>query len=175
MEKSKFNTNLMRIGELRYYSKENKGVEVSAPLSYGMFMFLGGQWVNIFDVADDSSIFVRSRCYGNITADGFEYGSKLQLVSDADKEKTGPCWILGDTSFAKVIGREEVRLGEIEDYILNSSDYYKDRMEIARQRLHLLDSPIKMLGIIRRDKKDSEKMDEFFAERSKAVQKVKKG
>ena len=48
-------------------------------------------------------------------------------------------------------------------------------MEIARQRLHLWDSPIKMLGIIRRDKKDSEKMDEFFAERSKAVQKVKKG
>lgn len=175
MEKTKYNTNLMRIGELRYYSKENNGVEVSAPLSYGMFMFLEGHWVNIFDVSDDNSIFVRLRCYGNVTNYGFEYGSKLQLVSDEEKEKSGPCWILGDVTFSKVIGKEEVSLEEVENYILNSSDYFKDRAEIALQRIHSWDSPIKMYGVIRRDRKDREKMDSFFAERSKTVQKVKKG
>lgn len=175
MEKNNFDTNLMRIGELRYYSKENNGVEVSAPLSYGMFIFLGGKWVNIFDVSDDYPVFVRLRCYGNVTSDGFEYGSKLQLVSDEEKEESGPCWILGDTAFSKVLGKEEVNLGDVEDYILNSEEYFKDRMEIARQRMQLWESPTKMMSIIRKDKKSKIKMDEFFAERGKAVQKVKKG
>lgn len=170
-----YDTNSMRLAELKYYSKEDNGVEVSSPLSLGVFMLLGGQWFNIFDVSDDSVIFERVKYCGNVTSDGFEYGSKLKAVSDGEKSVSGPCWILSDNAFSKDIGKVMVTGEEIEDYILSSSEYFKDRSEIARQRLHSWSDPTRMFNIIKRDKKDKIKMDEFFAERGHAIQKVKKG
>ena len=170
-----YDTNSMRLAELKYYSKEDNGVEVSLPLSLGVFMLLGGQWFNIFDISDDSVIFERVKYCGNVTSDGFEYGSKLKAVSDEEKNVSGPCWILNDEPFSRNIGKVMVTGEEIEDYILSSNDYFKDRSEIARQRLHSWSEPARMINIIRRDKKAKVEMNDFFAERGHAIQKVKKG
>ena len=112
-----YDTNTMRLAELKYYSKEDNGVEVSSPLSLGVFMLLGGQWFNVFDVSDDSIIFERLKYYGNVTSDGLEYGSKLKVVSDEEKDVSGPCWILDDEPLSKTVGKDIVTIKEIEDYL----------------------------------------------------------
>lgn len=170
-----YDTNTMRLAELKYYSKEDNGVEVSSPLSLGVFMLLGGQWFNVFDVSDDSIIFERLKYYGNVTSDGLEYGSKLKVVSDEEKDVSGPCWILDDEPFSKTIGKDIVTVKEIEDYLLDSKEYFKDRNDIAHQRLLSWSEPARMVSIIKKDNKSKMKMDEFFAERGHVIQKVKKG
>lgn len=170
-----YDANAIKLAELKYYSKENNGVEVSLPVSLGVFICLKDRWFNIFDVADDAVIFERLKCYGNVTSTGLEYGSKLRMVSDEEKDVSGPCWILSDKTFSKIIGKEKVSYEEIEDYILCSQEYFKDRSEIARKRIFSFREPTRMINIIRRDKKNKNRMDQFFDERGQAIQKVKKG
>ena len=77
--------------------------------------------------------------------------------------------------FLDLVGFQMMSLKEIEDYLLDSKEYFKDRNDIAHQRLLSWSEPARMVSIIKKDNKSKMKMDEFFAERGHAIQKVKKG
>ena len=83
--------------------------------------------------------------------------------------------LLDDEPFSKTIGKDIVTVKEIEDYLLDSKEYFKDRNDIAHQRLLSWSEPARMVSIIKKDSKSKMKMDEFFAERGHVIQKVKKG
>ena len=63
METSKlyFDKNKVWLAEMKYYSKENNGVELSEPLTYAFVVDLGdGEFANPFDVSEDYPVFKRT-------------------------------------------------------------------------------------------------------------------
>ena len=63
---------------------------------------------------------------------------------------------------------------EIENYILNSSYFFKDRVDIAINRLVDLKQPFKMIGIIKRETARKEEINAYLKNSIKNRQKVKK-
>ena len=62
----------------------------------------------------------------------------------------------------------------IENYILNSSYFFKDRVDIAINRLVDLKQPFKMIGIIKRETARKEEINAYLKNSIKNRQKVKK-
>lgn len=159
--------------ELRYFDSEHNGIEVSKPLSYGFLLELndvGQKYLNIFDFEESYPVYKRVP-YGNTLADGTSYGTKVVL--DDGEEKDGPCWVLTGQTGSDIFKRKYMMANQLEDYMLKSSEYFKDRIKIARERRSEFDHPLEMSKIIRRDKVLKKEMDEFFEERAKKKEKVK--
>lgn len=166
-------TSKIRLAELKYFDEEHNGVEFGKPQSFGILFFVKDNYVNLFEPGECYPVFKRSRFYGSSDSDGNQFGTKLEIVSG--DVVSGPCWVLRDNDFRSVFGRSVVDYETIENYILNSDYFFKDRMEIALKRLKKFKRPIKMMKTIESDMDKTVQMDEFFSERGHKVQKVKKG
>lgn len=167
----KISSSLIKMVDLKYYV-DGKGIELSESLSKGVMVDFGnGRYVNPFCVSDSYPIFGRSHS-SNVTTDGHAFGTRVYHVSN--KLVTGPCWVLDTKDFSKVVGKEEISLEDLEDYILGSSDFYKDRIRIAEKRLFKGKKKHKMMKIISHDEILMADMERFFNERELGVQKVKK-
>lgn len=156
------------IAAVRYLDKE-KGVELGDNLSY-VFLLKGAygdedRYFNPFDITESYPTFKRS-LYTNYIDDE-AYGTKL--VPCTSWFESGPCWVI-EEELSKQIFDDVVTSKELEDYMLATDRYFKDRMKVAKTRIK--SSPLKMMKIIKEDKKRKEYMDYYFMERE--TEKVKK-
>lgn len=162
-------TDRIKLSDLGYYVRD-KGVEHGDSLSKVILVdFDGnGSYVNPFCIEEAYPVFKRAP-YSNETPSGVTYGTKLFPVSE--DLVTGPCWGLCSDDFSETFGKEQVSLEELEDWVLSSSDFYKDRIAIAKRRLK--SSPFKRNRILRNDQPLVDAMNEFFSGRECGVQMVK--
>ena len=80
-----FDKNKVWLAEVKYYSKEDNGIELTEPLSYAFVVDLDEEeFVNPFNVADELPVFKRLP-YGNYRIDGEGFGSKVMLVNNIEK------------------------------------------------------------------------------------------
>ena len=150
------------IAELKMY-EEGRGVELSEPLSLDViYRDSEGNYRNLFNDSESFTTLKRvptvSNYYYNDRGEEIPFGTKVKLVSE--KEETGPCWVLTGTSF------NNIKRNDLENLIINSEDYYKDRINIIEtkySRVHTFS--IKERSIIHRDMMKLDKLNEFFEER----------
>lgn len=167
----KISSNCIKMVDLRYYV-DGKGIELGDTLSKGVLVDFGnGRYVNPFCISDSYPIFKRDFS-SNTTVDGHSFGTRVCHVSN--KLVTGPCWILDNKDFSEVIGKSEISLEDLENYILISNEFYKDRIRIAEKRLFKGKKKRKMMRMIAHDEELLAEMERFFVEREHGIQKVKK-
>ena len=165
--KEKFNTSDLYLAEVKYANKE-KGIEVMEPISYAFVYHQDDSFYNVI-TKEEHPTYERVP-YPNRTIDGEDYGTKVRLVNDIDK--SGECYLL--ISNCKGLFKEDkVSKDTIDEYILNSTYYFKDRVGIAINRLVEFKKLFKMIRIIRNEYSKKEEIDEYFREREISRQKVK--
>lgn len=169
----RFSIDVLNLAELRYFDEEHNGIELSKSQSLGILVPFGDRYFNLFNPGEEYPVFARSKFYSSSDSFGVDFGTKMKHVSG--ECSSGPCWVLIEEDFRRIFGKDFVYYEELEDYVLHSLDFFKDRELIARKRISDLDRPVKMMSIISKDKKDIAKMNDFFEQRGHAVQKVKKG
>ncbi len=154
--------NKFYIAGVRYLNLENNGIELSNNLSYVVVSKkkVGTEdiFYNVFLENESYPTFMRNRFYTNYTDNQESYGTKMNY--QGGKLETGPCWILE----GKV---EDVSIKDIEDIVLSSHYYFKDRIKIAERRLKKY--PIKLLKVLLKDYKQKEIMDKYFEKRKVKV------
>ena len=161
----------IKLVDLKYYV-DGCGVEHGESLSKGILVDFGnGRYVNPFCIYDSYPIFERSHS-SNTTFDGHSFGTRVCHV--ANKLVTGPCWVLDNKDFSKEIGKDEISLDDLENFILTSNDFYKDRIRIAEKRMYKGKKKHKMMRVIAHDEELLAEMERFFIEREHGIQKVKK-
>ena len=89
------------------------------------------------------------------------------------KLESGPCWLIRHDLTGYAFD-EEVTIREIEDGILESEHYFKDRKMIAERRRREKDHPLKMIKILRSDKPHEEYMNFYFEKQEQERQQTKK-
>ena len=167
----KISSNFIKMVDLRYYV-DGRGIELGDTLSKGVLVDFGnGRYVNPFCISDSYPIFKRDFS-SNTTVDGHSFGTRVCHVSN--KLVTGPCWILDNKDFSLIIGKSEISLEDLENYILTSNEFYKDRIRIAEKRLFKSKKKHKMMRMIAHDEELLAEMERFFVEREHGIQKVKK-
>lgn len=165
--KEKFNTSDLYLAEVKYADKE-KGIEVMEPISYAFVYHQDNSFYNVI-TKEEHPTYERVP-YPNRTIDGEDYGTKVKLLNDIDI--TGECYLL--ISNCKDLFKEDkVSKDTIDEYMLNSTYYFKDRVGIAINRLTELKQPFKMIRIIKNEYSKKEEIDEYFKERERSRQKVK--
>ncbi len=167
---SKISSKIIKSADLRYYV-DGMGIEMSDSLSKVVLVDFGnGRYINPFCISDDYPIFKRSHV-SNLTEDGHAFGLKVYHVSNS--LVTGPCWVLDNNDFSECIGKDEISFEDLENYILSSDDFYKDRFKIAEKRLFSGKRPFRMRKIIKQDEISLATMENFFNSRESGIQKVK--
>lgn len=162
----------LRIASLRYYSEENRGVEVDSPLGWGCFAFLvkigKDTYVNPFNPLEEYPVFKRVP-YSNTTMSGEDFGTKIMLANNILRE--GPCYVLSDDDYADYFGCDVIDIKVLEECILNSPGYFRERKGIAEARFKK--HPIKMYKILKNDEEMEDVVNKFFAKRGVELQKVR--
>lgn len=162
----KINVKDLKLAELRCF--ENDNIKLTNPFGYGILLKINeGSYVNILNIGERYPIFERKQVLDFTSKDEFriknvgEYnGNVLQLLANKDQLKDGACWLIKNGSFSSL--GEQVTIEQIEDYVLNSDLFFKDRMDIAQDRLKKFKSPFKMLGIIEKDRSELSAVNHYF-------------
>lgn len=165
-----FDSKSVWIAELKYYSKENRGIEYNgSPLSYVFLVDLGdGEYANPFNVGEDLPVFRRSP-YANYTKDGESYGSKVFLINNVDK--TGACYVLNKNVTEMGINGQVVTYQELIDYMFDSGLYFKDRKQFASDKFK--GHPKKFRKFMEEENDREADMNAYFAERCAHIRRIK--
>lgn len=162
----RFNVEDLKIAELRCFANNN--IKLTKPFGYGVLLRIDeDSYVNILNIGERYPIFEKKQILDFTAEDEIriknvgEYnGNAIQLVANEDQLKDGACWLIKGGSFVGL--EEQVTLEQIEDYVLNSELFFKDRMDIAKDRLKKLKRPVKMLGIIEKDRSGLAIINSYF-------------
>ena len=173
METSKlyFEKKNVWLAEMKYYSKEDNGIEVSDPLTYAFIVDLGeGQFANPFDISEDFPVFQKLP-YSNCTSTGVEYGSKVFLANTIDR--TGPCYVLSKNVGDMGLMGDIVSSEQLIDYMFKNSEelYFKDRKGYAKDKL--IRHPFTLRKLMESDEEKEARMTAFLAERSAHLRLIK--
>ena len=165
----KINTRDLKLAEVRYYDAEHNGLELTRPLAYVVLLNRGDTYVSLLNPGEIAPIYERVPRTVNVTSTGDYFGTKVrQLSGDSD---SGEVWLLTDYDFVTKISKEKVDINDVEDYVLDSNLFFKDRIALAESRAkRSAIQRFKMGKIIAADQEDMNNMLSFFAER--ASQKV---
>jgi hypothetical protein len=163
MNKMIFDRNKLHLAEVKYFDIKHNGIELTDPAAVAIIYGEDGQYINPLCHYEEFPTFKRS-CVPNYNGSTNEYfGSKVvQLTEECS---TGPCWLIRDNNDFKDKLDEQVTLEELEEYVLASPYYFKDRLDIAKARLRKFERPFAMTRIIRRDKESYEEYLKFFDSR----------
>ena len=157
----KFEKSKLYLAELKYFDMQHNGIELSEPASYVVLcQYAEGKFFNVLDPFETLPTFEKLPGTTNFYNNEEYFGSKIRVLTD--EYSTGPCWLLCDKKIGDYFENEEVTISEIEDYVLDSPLYFKDRLPIAKDRLRNFQKPFKMAKIVRRDKEIDGSVDEFF-------------
>lgn len=162
------NVDRIRIAKVRYYDNKRKGVEVTSLDANAILIKIDGEYKNIFDEKMmELPVFSRT-LYSNTTENGDDFGTKLIHLSG--ELKTGLCYILDKGNMLKEFGKPEVSISDIENYIINSKDFYIDRESIIKNK----DISRKMKRYYRKllvdDRIAKDQFNKYFAERIEGYQ-----
>lgn len=171
----KIKTRDLREAAVRHFDVANNGLEYTLPLSRVILLNRGDTLINVLNPGEIAPIYYRVPNTTNYSGSMDDYfGSKVDL--EQGKTKDGEAWLLEDTDFRLIFGEEEVSLREIEDYVINSNNFYHNRAELIKNRLQhervSLKDKRRYAEILVRDEVSQGEMDSFFAERG--IYKVKK-
>ena len=162
----------LRLVALKYYSKEDSGVEFTEALSYSFLVKVReGVYINPFNPLEMYPVF-ESVPYSNtsLSSNWEDYGCKVILVNEIDE--SGPCYVsYSNEDISKVFEEESVTIGELKEYMFKSKKYFKDRKYLLKERIEK--HPIEAISIGLADMKLEEKMLAFFGERGVQLQKVR--
>ena len=70
--------------------------------------------------------------YSNITKDGWEFGTKIQLVSGECQD--GLCYVVERTPVQDVLRVENISIKELEEVILKSNVFFIDRIDLLKKQ-----------------------------------------
>ena len=163
MDKMIFDRKKLHLAEVKYFDIKRNGIELTDPASMVIIYGEDGKYLNPLCHCEEFPTFKRSHVpnYNGRTDEYF--GTKvIQLTEECS---TGPCWLIRDKDDFEDKLDDQVTLAELEEYVLASPYYFKDRLEIAKRRLRNFERPFAMTRIIRRDKEDYAKYCEFFDSR----------
>lgn len=171
----KIKTSDLREAVVRHFDIANNGLEFTAPLSRVILLNRGDTYVNVLNPGEIAPIYYRVPNTTNYCGSLDDYfGSKVDLVQGETKD--GEAWLLEDTDFRHIFGKDEVSVREIENYVIFSDDFFHNRRDIIEQRLRSdkmsFRTRKKLVRIIDADSVKQGEMDSFFAERG--IQKVKR-
>lgn len=169
--RDKFDVNKLRLVALKYYSKEDNGVEYTEALSYAFLVKVDDNtYINPFALEDEYPVF-EAAPYSNISsASNWEsYGRKLFLANGIDE--SGPCYVSYRNNLREVFDTDIVTVDMLRTYMLKSNFYFKDREDMLMDNIKK--NPLGTIRMIREDKKSKEKMLAFFKERGVQLQKVR--
>ena len=161
----KFNKKNLHLAELKYFDMQHNGVEVSDEVSFVILYGREGYFCNALDQIQELPTFERVPGTTNSYGDDY-FGTKIRQLTD--ECSTGPCWLLCEKDIQKDFPDDVVSLRELEDYVLASPLFFRDRLDVARERLLNFEQPFRMTRIIRADKPREKEIEGFFRERFNA-------
>ena len=173
----KIKVDQLKLAELKYYDAEENGVEVSQPLSYIVLLQNGDDYVNLLAPEENYPVFRRNSHYTNYCSSGETYGSKVVLIGNEERLETGPCWVLCDDDFSEKLVKklgEVITIRDVQQYVLDSNYYFKDRLDIASVRSRGLSERRKMNQIVRKDIPKKDALYTFFEVRQAGQTYIKK-
>lgn len=157
----------LKSADVRYFDLEHNGMELTQPVSKVILLNRGDTYINLLNPGEIAPIYGRVENTTNVYgADGY-FGTKITLLSG--ECKSGEAWLINNTDFSEVFPTEFVSIEEIENYVLESSQFYHNRAELIERRLNK-----KRLSSVKRvdllctqlsDEKKKAEMDSFFEER----------
>lgn len=127
------NTKDLKIAEVRYFDTKHNGVVVPSFDTYAFLLKVGENYVNIIKPEKDYPVYERVP-YGNTTKEGWEFGTKIQLVSGECRD--GLCYIVGNTSMENVFGTKTISRKELIAAIVKSKQFFIDVAEIREKERH---------------------------------------
>lgn len=155
-----FNRENLHLAELKYFDMEHNGIEVTPPASFVVIYGADGQYFNVLDPLEELPTFERVPGTTNSYGDDY-FGTKVRVLTEHCS--TGPCWLINtDEDVRGAFTGDVVTRREIEDYVLGSPLYFKDRLDVAKERLVKFEQPFRMARIVRREKEKAKEVDEFF-------------
>lgn len=166
----KINSDRIRIANLRYFV-EGKGIELADSLGKVILVDINGngKYINPFAVEEDYPVFKRALVPNVRREDGLVYGTMMHHV--CNDLVTGPCLVLTNESIYALTSKKELELSDVEDFVLKSPEFYKDRIKIISSRNA---NAFKYRKIIADDSIKLGQMWAFFRERESEKKKIKK-
>ena len=163
MNKMIFDRNKLFLAEVKYFDVKHNGIELTDPAAMAVIYGCNGRYVNALCPYEEFPTFKRSHVPNyNGSIDAY-FGTKvIQLTEDAS---TGPCWLIREKNdFAEKLG-EQVTVEDLEEYVMASPYYFKERIDVAKKKLRRLEKPFTMTKIIHRDRALEEEYCRFFDSR----------
>lgn len=158
-----FDRNKLHLAEVKYFDIKHNGIELTDPASLVIIYETMHGYINPLCHYEEFPTFKRSNVPNyNGSLDEY-FGTKV--VQLTDEASTGPCWLIRDNDDFKDKLDDQVTVEELEEYVLASPYYFKDRLEIAKARLRNFERPFAMTKIIRKDKEAYEEYIKFFDSR----------
>lgn len=162
----------LTVADVRYFDKEHNGLEYAEPVSRVVLLNRGDTYINLLNPGEIAPIYRRIPNTTNAYSTEEYFGTKIEHV--CGEEANGEAWLLADVDFSRIFHSEYVDIRDVEDYVLETCDYYHNRADLIESRLQrgglntreimlLVDTKVK-------DGHKKDDMDRFFAERG--VQKV---
>ena len=161
----KVNTSDLKLAEVRYYDVPHNGLEYTKPLAYVVLLNRGDTYVSLLNPGDIAPIYERVPYTSNAVGTEDYIGTKIRQVSG--ESVSGEAWLLTDFDFTTKFDRKDVEIEAVEDFVLGSGLFFKDRISLAQDRARRSGVRRFLMGkIIEKDQEPMREMLEFFEERS---------
>ena len=154
----------LKVADVRYFDKENNGLEFVDAVSRVVILNRGDTYINLLNPGEIAPIYRRIPDTTNPFSTEDYFGTKIEHV--CGEESSGEAWLLDDVDFRSVFHKDEVTIDEVENYVLRSSYYYHNRAELIERRLNQgrlsTHDIVRLINTKVKDKEHKAKMDEFF-------------
>ena len=130
-------TSEIKLVHLRLYIKgEGAEIDSSMPKALVIYNEEDNKYHNII-IPEETYPLLKRLPYSNTTISGEEYGTKLIAVDPNQKDETCICAILTDDKFMSELKEQiYIEMKDLEDKILYSNLYFKDRIRIIEKRIN---------------------------------------
>lgn len=131
IENKTFNKENLFVAELKYFDGLTRSFFGLEPRSFSVICVKDGEYVNVLNLEDNYSLYKYSHFAAKYCS---EQGDMPYLEHVSGEIETGPCYVV--TGSLPVYTKDgQVGMETIENFVLNSSEFYKDRATIINKRL----------------------------------------
>ncbi len=127
MNNKEIDAKRIRLGKMTYFDTEYNGSAISPIDTYVFMVDINGTYVNPFNVLEELPVYDRVP-YTNTTLDGEDFGTKIVLAQGEVQD--GLCVVLERIDFADSLGAEKVSLNDLEKYMMRTSRFFIDRLDL---------------------------------------------
>jgi len=173
MKKTKVDTRKLRLAKIKVYDEEGKGSKymptgVEAP--YVFLYDINGTYVNLFNPAEELPICERAP-YAICDEEGEDYATYMWHI--AGELKDGPFYLMSSQSCkTDIFSEDEIELDFLKKYMLRSSRFFYDRLEIINSLP--LKERRKYKDVAKKDEKRHFDFDQYVSSHEKGFSYLKK-